>query len=148
MSLKDRLAGDLKDALRARDALRLGAVRMLLAAVTEREKAGSGPLSDDDVLAVVQKQAKQRRDAAEQFDAAGRSDLAARERAELAVVEGYLPAQLSDDEVARVVGEIVARTGAASAKDMGRVMGEAMSALRGQADGRRVQAAVRALLQP
>jgi uncharacterized protein len=147
MSLKDQLARDLKDALRAQDRTRLGAVRMLQAAVTEKEKAGAGPLTEDDYLAVVQKQAKQRRDAAEQFRAAGRDDLAQKELNELAVIEGYLPAQLSDEEVERVVREVIAGTGATGLKDMGRVMGEAMSALKGQADGRRVQAAVRAVLQ-
>ena len=147
MSLKEQLARDLKDALRAQDRLRLSAVRMLQAAITEKEKSGQGPLSEDDYLAVVQKQAKQRRDAAEQFRSAGREDLAEREEAELAVLAGYLPAQLTDEEVHRVVHEIVQRTGATSMKDMGRVMGEAMSALSGRADGRRVQAVVRALLQ-
>ena len=147
MSLKERIASDLRDALRAGDKTRLGAVRMLQAGITEKEKSGAGPLTEADYLAVVQKQAKQRRDAAEQFRAAGRADLADREEAELAVIEGYLPAQLSDEEVERVVHEVVARTGATSMKDMGRVMGEAMSALKGQADGRRVQAAVRARLQ-
>lgn len=147
MHLKSRIASDLKDALRAGDRMRLSAVRMLQAAFTEKEKSGAGPLAEDDYLAVVQKQAKQRRDAAAQFRAAGRDDLADREEAELVVIEGYLPAQLSDEEVARVVGEIVQRTGAATMKDVGRVMAEAMSALKGQADGRRVQAAVRSLLQ-
>jgi uncharacterized protein YqeY len=147
MSLKDQLARDLKEALRAQDRTRLGAVRMLQAAVTEKEKSGAGPLTEEDYLAVVQKQAKQRRDAAEQFAAAGRDDLARKELDELAVIEGYLPAKLSDEEVERVVREIVGRTGATGMKDMGRVMGEAMAALKGQADGRRVQAAVRALLQ-
>ncbi|HLT48298.1 MAG TPA: GatB/YqeY domain-containing protein [Rubricoccaceae bacterium] len=147
MSLKERIAADLRDALRAGEKTRLSAVRMLQAAITEREKSGAGPLTEEDYLAVVQKQAKQRRDAAEQFRAAGRTDLAEREEAELAVVEGYLPAQLPDEEVERVVREVVERTGATSMKDMGRVMGEAMGALRGQADGRRVQAVVRALLQ-
>src|SRR5690606_10932264 len=146
-SLKERIAADLRDALRAGEKTSLSAVRMLQAAITEREKSGAGPLTEEDYLAVVQKQAKQRRDAAEQFRAAGRTDLAEREEAELAVVEGYLPAQLPDEEVERVVREVVERTGATSMKDMGRVMGEAMGALRGQADGRRVQAVVRALLQ-
>ena len=147
MSLKEQLARDLKDALRAQDRTRLGAVRMLQAALTEKEKSGAGPLTDDDALAIVQKQAKQRRDAAEQFAAAGRDDLAQKELDELAVVTGYLPAQRSDEDIHRVVHEIVQRTGATTMKDVGRVMGEAMSALKGQADGRRVQAVVRALLQ-
>jgi uncharacterized protein YqeY len=147
MSLKERIDRDLKEALRAQAKTRLSAVRMLRAALTEKEKSGAGPLTEEDYVAVVQKQAKQRRDAAEQFRAAGRDDLAAREEAELAVIEGYLPAQVSDEELERVVREVVAHTGATTMKDLGRVMGEAMSALRGRADGRRVQAAVRALLQ-
>jgi uncharacterized protein YqeY len=148
MPLKEQLARDLKDALRARDRTRLSAVRMLQAAFTEKEKSGGGPLTEEDYVAVVQKQAKQRRDAAEQFRAAGRDDLAEREEAERVVIEGYLPAQVSDEELLRVVREVVVRTGATTMKDLGRVMGEAMGALRGQADGRRVQAAVRSLLQP
>ncbi len=145
--LKERLARDLKDAMRAKDQTRLLTVRALMSAITAREKEGTGPLSADDLTAVVQKQAKQRRDAAEQYDDAGRDDLAQRERDELTLIEAYLPAQLSDEDIARVVQEIVTRTGATTMKDMGRVMGEAMSALRGQADGNRVRAAVQGLLQ-
>ncbi|MEM6289059.1 MAG: GatB/YqeY domain-containing protein [Bacteroidota bacterium] len=144
--LKETLARDLKDAMRARDKVRLGAIRMVQAAITEKEKAGSGPLSEDDLIAVVAKQAKQRRDAYAQFTEAGRDDLAEREAAELAVIEAYLPAQASDEDIHRVVHEIVQRTGATSMKDMGRVMGEAMRELRGVAEGGRVQAVVRELL--
>lgn len=147
MHLKERLAHDLKDAMRAKDQTRLLAIRSLLSAITEREKEGGGPLSDDDLLAVVQKQAKQRRDAAEQYDAAGRDDLAQKERDELAVLGRYLPAQLSDDEIRRTVQEIVTRAGAVSKKDMGRVMGEAMSELKGRADGNRVRQVVQDLLR-
>jgi uncharacterized protein YqeY len=144
--LKERLARDLKDAMRAREKVRLSAIRMVQAAITEKEKAGGGPLSDDDLVAVVAKQAKQRRDAIAQYREAGRDDLAEREAAELGFIEGYLPAQASDEDVHRVVHEIVQRTGATSMKDMGRVMGEAMSELRGVAEGSRVQAVVRELL--
>ena len=146
MGLKEQLASDLKDALRAQDKTRLSAVRMLQAAVIEKEKSGSGPASEDDLVAIVQKQAKQRRDSIEQFTAAGRDDLAQREADELAIIERYLPAQLSDEDIHRAVHAIVQRTGATSMKDIGRVMGEAMSTLKGQADGRRVQAVVRELL--
>ncbi len=146
MSLKDRLAQDLKDALRARETVRLSAVRMLRAAILEREKSGGEAPTEADLLAVVQKQAKQRRDAIAQFEAAGRDDLARREAEELAVIEQYLPEQLSDEAVADAVRAIIARTGAASMKDMGRVMGEAMKELQGKADGKRVQAAARAQL--
>lgn len=148
--LKDRLGEDLKAAMRAKDEVRLRTIRSLRAALMEREielrQGGTASLTEDQELAVVQKQAKQRRDAIEQFDAAGRDDLARREREELAVIESYLPQQLSDDEIRSVVREVVAATGASSMKEMGKVMGPAMERLRGRADGRRVQEAVRALL--
>ena len=147
MSLRDRLTDDLKDALRAQDRVTLGAVRMLSAALLEREKAGQGALSAEDEVAIVQRQAKQRRDSIEQFRAAGRDDLADREVEELAVIERYLPAQLSDEEVAEEVRAIVARTGAEGPQAMGRVMGEAMKALKGKADGGRVRAAVERALK-
>lgn len=143
MSLRERLTADLKDAMRARDAVRLTSIRMIQTAITEREKSGAAAPTEDDLVAVVTKQAKQRRDAIAQFTSAGRDDLAEREAAELAIIETYLPAQLSDDEVALVVREVVAATGATSMKDMGRVMGAVMPRLAGQADGARVQAAVR-----
>lgn len=148
--LKDRLGEDLKAAMRAKDEVRLRTIRSLRAALMEREielrQGGTASLTEDQELAVVQKQAKQRRDAIEQFDAAERDDLARREREELAVIESYLPQQLSDDEIRSVVREVVAATGASSMKEMGKVMGPAMERLRGRADGRRVQEAVRALL--
>ena len=144
--LKETLARDLKDAMRQKDKVRLGAIRMVQTAITEREKEGGGPLSDDDLTAIVAKQAKQRRDSIRQFTEAGRDDLAEREQAELGYIEAYLPAQASDDDIRRTVHEIVQRTGATSMKDMGRVMGEAMSALKGVAEGGRVQAVVRELL--
>lgn len=147
MNLQERLAHDLKDAMRAKDQVRLLAIRSLRAAILEKEKEGTGPASDDDLLAIVQKQAKQRRDAIEQYEAAGRDDLAQRERDELAVIGQYLPEQLSDDEIRRVVHEIVTRSGATSMKDMGRVMGEAMTELRNRADGNRVRQVVQDLLR-
>lgn len=144
--LKEQLARDLKDAMRAQEKVRMGAIRMVQAAITEKEKSGAGELSEDDLVAIVAKQAKQRRDSIAQFQEAGRDDLAEREAAELGYIEAYLPAQASDEEIYRVVQEIVQRTEATSMKDMGRVMGEAMSELRGVAEGSRVQAVVRSLL--
>lgn len=144
--LKESLARDLKDAMRQKDKVRLSAIRSIQSAITSREKEGAGPLSDDDLVAVVAKQAKQRRDSIQQFQDAERPDLAEREAAELGYIEGYLPAQASDEDIHRVVHEIVQRTGATTMADMGRVMGEAMSALRGVAEGARVQATVRTLL--
>jgi len=147
MTLRERLGQDLKDALRAGDRVRLGAVRMLSAALLEREKDGSGIPSAEDEVAIVQRQAKQRRDSIEQFRAASREDLAMKEEAELSVIEAYLPAQLSDEEIAAEVARVVASAGAAGPQDMGRVMGEAMKVLRGRADGGRVRAAVEAALR-
>ena len=144
--LKEELARDLKDAMRAREKVRLSAIRMLQAAITEKEKSGAGPLSDDELVAVVAKQAKQRRDAIAQYTEAGRDDLAEQEAAELGFIEQYLPAQASDEDIHRTVQEIIQRTGATTMKDMGRVMGEAMSELRGVAEGARVQAVVKDLL--
>lgn len=144
--LKDRLNHDLKDAMRAKDQTRLLTIRALLSAITAREKEGSGPLSEEDLAGVVQKQAKQRRDSIQQYEEAGREDLAQRERDELAILGSYLPEQLSDDEIRRVVQDLITRTGASSKKDMGRVMGEAMRELKGRADGNRVRIAVEGLL--
>ena len=144
--LKERLEQDLKDALRAKDKVKLSAVRMLRAGILEQEKSGSGPATPDQIVAIVQRQAKQRRESIKQFEENDREDLAQRERDELVYIEQYLPAQLSDDDIARRVQEVVQRTGATSMKDMGRVMGEVMSDLRGQADGNRVREAVQRLL--
>lgn len=150
MSLKERLTEDLKAAMRARDEVRLRTIRSLRAALMEKEIAerqgGEATLSDADEVAVVQKQAKQRRDAIEQYEKAGRDDLAAKERAELEVLAAYLPRQLDEAEVRRVVETILAETGATSLRDMGRVMGAAMKQLKGRADGRMVQALVREAL--
>lgn len=144
--LKDQLSHDLKDAMRAKDRVRLNTIRMVQSAITEKEKSGSGEATEADVLAILTKQAKQRRDAIEQYSAAGRDDLAKQEADELAIIETYLPAQLSDAEVRDAVRAIIDRTGATSMKDMGRVMGAAMGELKGKADGARVQSAVRAAL--
>ena len=144
--LKDTPTADLKDAMREKDKVRLSAIRMIRTAITEKEKAGTGAATEDDVLAIIAKQAKQRRDSIAQFEAAGRDDLAAHEAAELAVIEAYLPAQATDEEIRAVVDAVVARTGATSMKDMGKVMGPAMGQLKGVAEGGRVQAAVKAAL--
>ncbi len=148
MSLRDRLNDEMKGAMRAGDRVRLGAIRLLSAALLEKEKEGRGAaVTEADETAIVQKQAKQRRDSIAQFREAGRDDLADKEAAELAIIEEYLPAQVSDEEIDAVVRRIVAETGAAGPQAMGRVMGPAMGALRGQADGNRVRAAVERALK-
>lgn len=141
--LKEKLAEDLKSAMRAKDAVRLRTIRALRAALMEKEieqrEGGTATLSEKEELAVLQKQAKQRRDAMEQYDEAGRDDLREKEEEELEIIDEYLPRQLSEDEVREIVRDIVASTGAESKADMGKVMGAAMGKLRGRADGRVVQ---------
>lgn len=150
MSLNDQLTEDLKLAMKAKDAVRLRTIRSLRAALKEKEIAerrdGEAHLSEEQVLAVVQKQAKQRRDAIAQFEPAGRDDLAAKEQEELEIIEAYLPKQLGDEEIRRVVQEIVAATGASSMREMGKVMSATMEQLRGRADGRRISEIARELL--
>lgn len=148
--LKERLDRDLKEAMRARDQARLRTIRSLRAALTEKEidqrQGGEATLSEEQELAVAQKQAKQRRDAIEQYEQAGRDDLAAKEQEELDIIESYLPEQLSEAEIREELEGIIAETGAQSPQDMGRVMGAAMQRLRGRADGRQVQELARELL--
>ena len=143
--LKDQLRADLTSAMKSRDELRTATLRMVLAAVSSEEVAGkeARELSDDEVLGVLRREAKRRREAAEAFDAAGRAEQAGRERAEGEVVAGYLPAQLDDADLAALVADVVTRTGATGMKDMGRVMGAANAAVAGRAEGGRVAAEVR-----
>ncbi len=144
-ALKDRLRADLTTAMKARDELHTATLRMVLAAVSAEEVAGkeARELSDDEVLGVLRREAKRRREAAEAFDTADRAEQAGRERAEGEVVAGYLPAQLDDADVAAIVADAVTRTGATGMKDMGRVMGAASAVVAGRAEGGRVAAEVR-----
>jgi uncharacterized protein YqeY len=143
--LKDRLHAELNAAMKARDELTTATLRMALTAVTNEEVAGkvARELSDDDVLKVLGREAKKRREAAEAFDAAGRTELADRERAEGTVLDRYLPAQLSDDELAELVSAAVAESGASSPRDMGAVMKLVQPRVAGRADGKRVSDEVR-----
>ncbi len=143
--LKERLRADLTDAMRARDQVRLRTLRMALTAITNEEVAGSATreLSDDDVLKVLARESKKRREAAEAFEAAGRAEQARAERAEGEVLASYLPAQLSDEELAGLVAAAVAETGAAGLPGMGKVMKAVTPRLAGRADGARVAAEVR-----
>lgn len=145
MGLKDRLQTDLTEAIRSRDELVAATVRMALTAVTNEEVAGKAArtLSDDEVVKVLAREAKKRREAAEAFDGAGRSELAARERAEGEVLARYLPAQLSDAEIAALVAEAIAETGAAGPQAMGQVMKVVTPKVAGRAEGGRVAAEVR-----
>jgi uncharacterized protein YqeY len=147
-SLKATVQSDLTTAMRARDQVRAGTLRMVLTAITTEEVAGkeSRELTDDDVLKVLAKEAKKRKEAATAYTDAGRPELAAKEEAELTILEAYLPAQLSDDELAAIAAEAVASTGATGMAQMGQVMKAAQGAVAGRADGGRVAAAVRAAL--
>ena len=146
MSLKDQITEHMKDAMRARDADRLSTIRMLLAAVKQREVDERITLDDAAVVAIVDKLIKQRKDSIAAFQSAGRTDLVDKESAELQVLQGYLPARLSADEVAAQVAAIVADLGAAGPGDMGRVMAAAKARLAGKADMGAVSAAVKAAL--
>ena len=143
--LKERLRADLTTAMKARDELRTATLRMVLTAVSAEEVAGkeARELSDDDVLGVLRREAKKRREAAEAFGSAGRAEQAAREFAEGEVLADYLPAQLDDADLAAIVADAVTTTGAAGMKDMGRVMGAVQGVVAGRADGGRVAAEVR-----
>ncbi len=147
-ALEHRLHDDLTSAIRARDEVAAATLRMALTAVKNEAVSGSEAreLTDADVVTVLGREAKKRRESATAYDDANRPELAARERAELAVLEGYLPAQLSDGELAELVAAAVAETGADSPRAMGAVMKVVTPRVAGRADGGRVAAAVRAAL--
>jgi uncharacterized protein YqeY len=146
MSLKDRITEDMKAAMRAKDAERLGAIRLLLAACKQKEVDERVTLDDAMVVAIVDKLIKQRKDSITQFGAAGRQDLVDKETAELKVLEAYLPARLSADEVNAAVAALVAELGASGPGDMGKVMGAAKQRFAGNADMSLVSAAVKQAL--
>ena len=146
MHLKDQITEDMKTAMRARDSARLSTIRLLLAAIKQREIDERIELVDADVLAVIDKMIKQRRDSIAQFSAGGRADLVDKETAELKVLEGYLPQRLSAEEVAAEVAKIVAEVGAKGPGDMGKVMGAVKTRLAGKADMSIVSAAVKQAL--
>jgi hypothetical protein len=146
MSLKERITEDMKVAMRARAAQRLGAIRMLTAAIKQKEVDERIELDDAAVIGIVDKLIKQRKDSIEAFEKAGRQDLADNEAAEIAVLQAYLPARLSPEEIATQVKAIVAEVGAKGPGDMGKVMGAAKAKLAGKADMGQVSAAVKAAL--
>ncbi|MBK9674350.1 MAG: GatB/YqeY domain-containing protein [Betaproteobacteria bacterium] len=146
MTLKARITEDMKDALRAKDSARLSTIRMLLAAVKQREVDERIELTDADVLGVIEKMLKQRRDSIAQFEAGKREDLAAIERAEVAVLQAYLPQQLTADEIDTLIAEAIAATGAAGVAGMGKVMVALKPKLAGRADMGAVSARIKARL--
>jgi len=145
--LAARLDSDLKDALRAGEKVRLGTIRRARGALRNAEIAARGELSEEEAVRVVRGLVKQHRESIEQFRAGGREDLAATEAQEMAVLEGYLPAQMDDAAVTALVCEVIAAEGASGPADLGRVMKAVMSRARGQADGKKVRAIAHGLLE-
>ncbi|MGD1900840.1 MAG: GatB/YqeY domain-containing protein [Geitlerinemataceae cyanobacterium] len=147
MSLKDRIGEEIKAAMKARDKMRLNTVRSIKKAILEKEISvrpqGRETLNETEEMELVMQLAKQRRDSIEQFEQAGRDDLADRERQELEVLEEYLPQQMGDEEIAAAVDAAIAKVGASSPKDMGKVMGPLMQELKGRADGKKIQTIVK-----
>jgi uncharacterized protein len=146
MSLKDRITEDMKSAMRSKETARLSALRLLLAAIKQREVDGRTTLSDGDVVAVIEKMIKQRRDSISQYEAAGRQDLADAEKFELTVLQGYMPQALSDAEVEAQIESGILATGASGPQDMGKVMAVLKPVLAGRADMGRVSSLLKARL--
>jgi uncharacterized protein YqeY len=146
MATKEQIQADLKEALRNRDTVRRDALRLLITAIKNAEIEKGGELDEPELNALLQKQAKQRRDSIADFERAGRADLVAGERAELEVIESYLPRQMDEADIRRAARDQIAAVGASGPADIGKVMGPLMSQLRGRADGATVQRIVRELL--
>ncbi len=146
MSLKQRISDDMKNAMRAKDTQRLGAIRLLLAAMKQREVDERIELDDGAVVAIVEKQLKQRKDSFSQYQSAGRQDLADQEAFEIEVLTAYMPQPLAAEEVAALIKQAVAETGAASPRDMGRVMAWLKPKLAGRADMNSVSGLVKSAL--
>jgi len=146
MALEDTLKTDLKTAMKARESLRVSTIKLILSDLKNQQIAKQGPLDDAEELALLSRQAKQRREAIEQYEKGGRQDLADNEAAELKIIETYLPQQLSVAEVEALIADIVAATGAASRRDMGKVMGQLMPKVKGRFPGKDVKALVEKVL--
>ena len=146
MSLKQQITEDMKTAMRAKDTARLGAIRLLLAAMKQREVDERIELSDADVIAIIEKMNKQRRDSISQYEAAGRHDLADIEKFEMSVLAAYMPQQLNEEETKKAVAEAITVTGATGPQDMGKVMGMLKPRLAGRADMGKVSALIKAQL--
>jgi uncharacterized protein YqeY len=146
MSLQEQISAALKDAMRARDELKMSTLRLVLAAIKKREKEARSLLEDREVISVITSQIKQRRESIEQYRKAGREDLAQTEENELQILQGYMPEQASEEEISKTLDEIIAEVGADSMKDMGKVMKAAMAKLAGKAEGGAINAMVKAKL--
>ncbi|MGD1919145.1 MAG: GatB/YqeY domain-containing protein [Pleurocapsa sp.] len=150
MSLKEQIGEDIKTAMKAKDKIRLQTVRGIKKAILDKEvelrPKGQDSLTPEQEIELLSQQAKQRRDSIEQFANAGRDELAEKEKQELAIIETYLPEQVSDDEVEQIINQIIVDSGASTMKDLGKVMGPAMKQLKGKADGKKIQELVKSKL--
>lgn len=146
MSVGSKIADDLKEAMKSGDKVRVSVLRMIRSEIKNREIDKGEALSDDDIMAVVRSFSKKAKDSIEQFSAAGRTDLSDKEEKELAVIESYLPAQLSDEDLKTLIKDVIAETGAGSMRDMGKVMKAVMAKAQGQADGKTVNSLVKEVL--
>ena len=146
MSLKNQITEDMKTAMRAKDSVRLGAIRLLLAAIKQREVDERIELTDSDVISVIEKMLKQRRDSIAAFELAKRDDLADIEKFEVSVLQTYMPKQMSDAEISAIVDQVIADTGAQGAKDMGKVVGLVKPLVAGMADMGKVSGLIKARL--
>ena len=146
MSLKHQITEDMKTAMRAKDSVRLGAIRLLLAAIKQREVDERIELTDNDVIAVIEKMLKQRRDSITAYESANRTDLADIEKFEVSVLQGYLPQQLTEDEIKALLEKVIAESGATGMKDMGAVMAAIKPLVAGKADMGKLSGLIKALL--
>lgn len=143
MTLKDRLMEDLKEAMKSKQQVRKSVITLIRSAVKQKEVDERVELSDDDVLDVISKQVKQRKDALEDFKKAAREDLIVQTQEEIAILSSYLPEQLSDEELEKIIRDVIEKVGATSMKDMGKVMGTATPMVKGRADGKRINEIVK-----
>jgi len=147
MTIREKLEADYKTALVAKDALKVSVIRMLKSSVQKSELSKKKEISDDDTISIIQASIKQRKESIEQYTKGNRADLAGQEEAEMKILETYLPPQLSEDEVRKLVEQAVKDTGALTAKDTGKVMGKLMPLVKGKTDGSTVSRVVREFLK-
>jgi len=144
--LKSRISDDMKSAMKAGEKERLGTIRLILSAIKQQEVDSRKDLDDNDILAILDKMSKQRRESIDQFEKAGRDDLAGKEKAEIEILQTYLPSQLGDDEIQTLIDEAIEATSAEAMKDMGKVMGILKPKMQGRADMAAVSAQVKSRL--
>ncbi|MDO4719979.1 MAG: GatB/YqeY domain-containing protein [Peptostreptococcaceae bacterium] len=146
MALKEKLMDDLKEAMKNKEQVKKSVVTLIRSAIKQKEVDERIELSDDDILAVISKQVKQRKDALEDFKKGGREDLIAQTEEEIAILSSYLPPQLSDEELEGIIKEVIEKVGASSMKDMGKIIGMANPVVKGRADGKRMNEIVKRIL--